>query len=230
MSSRRLPGKVLRPLAGGPMIVRQIERLQRSARIDSLVVATSDDRTDDVLVDVLTDAKIAVYRGPLDDVLARYVGAMDAFGPADHVVRLTGDCPLADWSVIDAVIEKHLQTGADYTANTYGRRTFPKGLDVDVVTEAALRLAHAEATDSYDREHVLPFVYGHPERFRLQGLEQDADEGEVRWTVDLPEDYAFVSAVYDALYPADPAFSSDDIRQLVRSRPDLANTGGERRV
>ncbi len=230
MSSRRLPGKVLRPLAGGPMIVRQIERLRRSARIDSLVVATSDDRTDDVLADVLTDSRIDVYRGPLEDVLARYVGAMDAFGPADHVVRLTGDCPLADWTVIDAVIEKHLQTGADYTANTYGRRTFPKGLDVDVVTEAALRLAHAEATDPYDREHVLPFVYGHPKRFRLQGLEQARDEGEVRWTVDLPDDYAFVSAVYDALYPGDPAFSSDDIRQLVRSRPDLAKAGGEQRV
>ena len=230
MSSSRLPGKVLRPLAGSPMILRQIERLRRARRIDSLVVATSDDRSDDVLADVLTAAGIALFRGSLEDVLARYIGALDAFGPADYVVRLTGDCPLADWTVIDAVIERHLQTGADYTADTLGRRTFPKGLDVDVVTSAALREAQTEATDPYDREHVLPFIYGHPDRYRLQGLTQDADEGEVRWTVDLPDDYAFVSAVYDALYPANPAFSSDDVRRFVRSRPDLADYGGERRV
>ena len=230
MSSSRLPGKVLRPLTGSPMILRQIERLRRARRIDSLVVATSDDRTDDVLADVLAAAGVALFRGSLDDVLARYVGALDAFGPADHVVRLTGDCPLADWTVIDAVIARHLETGADYTADTWGRRTFPKGLDVDVVTSAALREAHAEATDPYDREHVLPFIYGRPGRFHLEGLTQDADEGEVRWTVDVADDYAFVSAVYDALYPANPAFGSDDVRRLVRSRPDLADYGGERRV
>ena len=230
MSSSRLPGKVLRPLTGSPMILRQIERLRRARGIDSLVVATSDDRSDDDLADVLAAAGVALFRGPLDDVLARYVGALDAFGPAEHVVRLTGDCPLADWTVIDAVIARHLETGADYTADTWGRRTFPKGLDADVVKSAVLRQAHAEATAPFDREHVLPFVYGRPDRYRLQGLTQEADEGEVRWTVDLPDDYAFVSAVYDALYPVDPAFSSDDVRRLVRSRPDLANYGGERRV
>ena len=230
MSSSRLPGKVLRPLAGSPMILRQIERLRRARRVDSLVVATSDDRSDDGLADVLAAAGVALFRGPLDDVLARYVGALDAFGPAEHVVRLTGDCPLADWTVIDAVIARHLETGADYTADTWGRRTFPKGLDADVVKSAVLRQAHAEATAPFDREHVLPFVYGRPDRYRLQGLTQEADEGEVRWTVDLPDDYAFVSAVYDALYPVEPAFSSDDVRRLVRSRPDLANYGGERRV
>ncbi len=230
MSSSRLPGKVLRPLAGSPMILRQIERLRRARRVDSLVVATSDDRSDDDLADVLAAAGVALFRGPLDDVLARYVGALDAFGPAEHVVRLTGDCPLADWTVIDAVIARHLETGADYTADTWGRRTFPKGLDADVVKSAVLRQAHAEATAPFDREHVLPFVYGRPDRYRLQGLTQEADEGEVRWTVDLPDDYAFVSAVYDALYPVEPAFSSDDVRRLVRSRPDLANYGGERRV
>ncbi len=230
MSSHRLPGKVLRDLAGAPMILRQIERVRRARRIDSLVVATSDDRSDDVLADVLAGAGVGLFRGSLDDVLARYVGALEAFGPADHVVRLTGDCPLADWDVIDAVIVRHLESGADYTASTWGKRTFPKGLDVDVVTTAALREADAEAVDPYDREHVLPFIYGRPERYRLQGLTQPAEEGDVRWTVDLPDDYAFVSAVYDALYPGDPAFSSEDVRRFVRSRPDLAHLGGERRV
>ncbi len=230
MTSTRLPAKVLRPLAGAPMILRQIERVGRCRRLDGLVVATSTASSDDPLGEVLQGAGGKVFRGSLDDVLGRYVGALDAFGPAEHVVRLTGDCPLADWSVIDAVIERHLQTGADYTANTWGRRTFPKGLDTDVVRCEVLRQANAEAHEPFDREHVLPFVYGRPERFHLEGLRQHADEGEVRWTVDLPEDYAFMEAVYAALYPATPAFTSQDVRDLIGRRPDLANYGGMRRI
>lgn len=231
MSSTRLPGKVLRPLAGAPMIQRQVERLRRCRRIDRLVVATSDDRSDDVLADICNSAPVAVFRGSLDDVLGRYIGAVDAFGEqAGHVVRLTGDCPLADPELIDAVIARHIETGADYTANTWGRRSFPKGLDADIVRTAVLREAGAEAVDSYEREHVLPFVYRRPERYDLQGLTQDADEGEVRWTVDTPDDLAFVSAVYDGLYPANPAFTSEEVRAFVRADPNLATLGGERRV
>jgi spore coat polysaccharide biosynthesis protein SpsF len=229
MSSTRLPGKVLRPLCGGPMILRQIERVRRSRRIDRLVAACSDDRTDDVLSDVLEGAGVEVFRGPLDDVLGRYAGALEAKGPADHVVRLTGDCPLTDWAVIDAVIDTHLESGADYTANTWGRRTFPKGLDVDVVTGAVLIQAAREAGEPYDREHVLPYVYGRPEQFRLQGHAQAAEEGELRWTVDFSGDLDFVGAVYDGLYPTDPAFTSDDVRRFLAGHPELANAGGHRR-
>lgn len=230
MSSTRLPGKVLRPLCGGPMILRQIERVRRSAGIGRLVVATSVDKTDDVLVDVLEGAGVEVYRGDLDDVLSRYIGALQAKGPAEHVLRLTGDCPLIDWQVIDAVIDRHLATGVDYTANTWGRRSFPKGLDADVVKSQVLMDAAARATDPYEREHVLPYIYRHPERYSLQGCEQEADEGELRWTVDLPEDLAFVSEVYEALYPETPAFTSEDVRRLLRSRPELANAGAMRRI
>jgi len=230
MSSTRLPGKVLMPLAGAPMILRQIERVRRARRIDSLVIATSDDPGDDILTETVEGAGVPVFRGSLDDVLGRYAGALQAHGPADHVVRLTGDCPLADCTVIDAVIERHLETGADYTANTWGRRTFPKGLDADVVKAEVLMQAAAEARDPYEREHVLPFVYRRPERYCLEGLTQAAEEGEVRWTVDFPHDYAFMAEVYEALYPGDPAFTSDDVRAFVRGRPDLAALGGERRV
>ena len=230
MSSTRLPGKVLRPLAGAPMILRQIERLRRCVSIDRLVVATSDDRTDDVLADVLECAGVEVFRGSLEDVLARYAGALRAKGPADHVLRLTGDCPLLDWRVVDAVTSRHLETGADYTANTWGRRTFPKGLDADIVKSEILLEADAEASDPYEREHVLPFIYRRPERYRLQGYEQAQDEGELRWTVDLPEDHDFVSAVYDGLFPGDPAFSSDEVRRFLMGRPDLAAFGGHRRI
>lgn len=230
MSSTRLPGKVLRPLAGTPMILRQIERTRRSRLIDRLVVAISDDKTDDVLADVLEGKGVEVCRGPLEDVLGRYLGALQAKGPADHVVRMTADCPFIDWQVIDAVIQTHLDAGADYTANTLERRTFPKGLDVDVVTSAVLSEAAAEATDPYDREHVLPFVYRRPDRYSLQGFAQERDEGELRWTVDLPEDLAFASEVYDALYPENAAFTSDDVRRFLAGRPDLAEAGGHRRI
>jgi len=230
MSSTRLPGKVLKPLAGAPMLLRQIERVRRSRRIDALVVATSDQPGDDPLAEAVEGAGVALFRGPLDDVLARYAGALEAFGPAGHVVRLTGDCPLADWTVVDAVIERHLDARADYTSNTYARRTFPKGLDVEVVTADAFLSNAAEARDPYEREHVTPFLYGHPERFRIAAWRQAAEEGEVRWTVDRPDDYEFVSAVYEALYPANPAFTSEDVRVFLRAQPELHLLGGDRRI
>ena len=230
MSSTRLPGKVLMPLAGAPMILRQIERIARCRRIDSLVVATSELPSDDSLAESVSEAGVSLFRGPLDDVLGRFIGALDAFGPAEHLVRLTGDCPLADWTLIDALIERHLQRGADHSCNTLGRRSFPKGLDAEVVRSEVLREVAAETSDPYDREHVTPFIHSRPGRFRLEGLTQDADEGDVRWTVDMPDDYDFASKVYAALYPSNPAFTSDDVRAFVRSRPDLAMLGGERRI
>ena len=229
MSSTRLPGKVLMPLAGAPMLVRQMERIDRARCIDRLVVATSTDPSDDAIAQTCRREGVAVHRGPLDDVLARFVGALDAF-PADHVVRLTGDCPLADWDVIDATIDAVVARGADYGSNTPPHRTFPKGLDVEVMTAAALRAAAAEATTPEEHEHVTWGIHTRPERWRLAFHSQAAEEGEVRWTVDRPDDYAFVATVYDALYPGDHAFTSEAVRAFVRTRPDLREYGGDRRV
>jgi spore coat polysaccharide biosynthesis protein SpsF len=230
MSSTRLPGKVLADLAGAPMILRQIERLKRAKRLKRIVVATSDQTSDDPLAVCLIAAGIAVHRGPLDDVLARYIGTIDAFGPVRTVVRLTADCPLADPDLIDQTLALHERSGADYTSNTPARRSFAKGLDVEIFESVALRIAVDETADPYDHEHVTPFLYRHPNRFKIEGLEQDADEGDVRWTVDRPDDLDFVRAVYDGLYAADPAFTSDDVRAFVRNRPDLVDLGGDRRV
>ncbi len=229
LSSSRLPGKVLLHLAGAPMILRQVERVRRAARIDRLVVATSDQPSDDRLAETLAEAGVETYRGPLDDVLARFIGALDAW-PADHVVRLTGDCPLVDPGLIDATIGLHLQTGADYAQNRLVDKGFPKGQDVEVITAAALRQAAARASTPEEHEHVTWGVWNHPETYKVVRLEPPVDQGQVRWTVDRPDDYEFVRAVYDALYPADPAFTSDDIRAFVRSHPDLAAYGGDRRI
>jgi spore coat polysaccharide biosynthesis protein SpsF len=229
MNSSRLPGKVLKPLAGRPLILRQIERVRRSRRIDQLVVATSDRTSDDRLVAVLHAAGVEVFRGPLDDVLARFLGALDAH-PAQQVVRLTADCPLIDPELIDATIDLHLRTGADYSQNRLVSAGFPKGQDVEVITAATLRRAGAEAATPQEHEHVTWGIWNHPELYRISRLEPPVDEGDVRWTVDRPDDLEFVRAVYEALYPANPAFSSDDVRAFVRAHPQWANWGGDRRV
>jgi spore coat polysaccharide biosynthesis protein SpsF len=218
MSSTRLPGKVMRPLAGEPMIGRQIERLRRAASLDRLVVATSTGAEDDPLAAYCEGLGAPVFRGPLDDVLGRFAAAAEAFGPAEAVVRLTADCPLADPEVVDEVVRTHLASGADYTSNVLPNRTFPKGLDVEAVRTEALLSAAREAADPYEREHVTPFLYRRPERFRIASVERSPSLADLRWTVDTPEDYAFVCRVYDALYAANPAFTSQDILRLSREQ------------
>lgn len=213
MSSSRLPGKVMKPLAGRPMVERQIERLRRCETLSRLVVATSDDPSDDVLASFLKDIGVEVHRGPLADVLGRYVGAIEALGISGQVVRLTADCPLADPGVIDECVRLQAVLGVDYCSN--GRnRTYPRGLDVESFDAEDLLTAGREATDPYDREHVTPFLYRPGAPFTQGELVQARDESALRWTVDTPEDYAFVEKVYGALYPTKPDFTSDDIRAL----------------
>jgi len=218
MSSSRLPGKVLRPVLGEPMIGRQVERLRRSTRLTGLTIATSVDASDDVIEAYANQIGVACFRGPLDDVLARFIGALEAAGSPKTFVRLTADCPLADWRLLDACIDAHQAVGADYTHNSPGW-TYPKGLDVEICETAALRRADAEGRTAYDREHVTPYIYGHPELFRIEAVTRDPPL-RYRWTVDTPEDFAFVTAVYAALYPANPAFTSDDVLEWQATHPD----------
>lgn len=217
MSSTRLPGKVLRPVLGEPMISRQVERLARCTRIDQLVVATSDRPDDDILAAHVDSLGLPVFRGSLNDVLDRFHGALTAFGPADTMVRMTADCPLADPVLIDRVIAAHLDSGADYTSNTPPVRTFPHGLDVEVMAASVLDAAWREAVDPYEREHVTPFIYRRPERFTLGYVSDAPSLAHLRWTVDTPQDLDFVRHVYETLYPASPAFTSADVAALPRN-------------
>lgn len=213
MSSTRLPGKVMADLSGAPMIERQIERIARARSITRLVVATSDREDDAPLATQLERKGVAVFRGSLTDVLARFIGAVEAFGPAAHVMRLTADCPLTDWRLIDAVAAHHLKGGYDYTSNDLVR-TFAHGLDVEIATTQALRAAHLEADDPAEREHVTPFIYRRPDRFHLGSVTQTPDQSAHRWTVDTPADLAFVRRVYQRLYSVNPAFTSEDVLAL----------------
>lgn len=230
MSSTRLPGKVMLPLAGAPMIQRQIERIAAANRIADLVVATSDQASDDVLADFLKTLGVTIHRGPLDHVLNRFVGAVEAYGPASYVVRLTADCPFTDPEVIDATIDVAVKAKADYASNTPPERTFPKGLDVEVFTPDALVRAAVNPSPQAV-EHVTWDMYRQPQHYRDAFHNQTAFEDEVRWTVDRPDDYEFAAAVYDALYKAEgPLFTSNDIRAFVRENPQWAAHGGDPRV
>lgn len=218
ISSRRLEGKVLAELFGQPMILRQVERLKRSKHIDRLVVATSTDLSDDSLARTCENAELDCYRGSLEDVLDRM---LQAAGQTEHIVRLTADCPLADPEIIDRVISEHVSSGNDYTSNTLVR-TFPDGLDVEVVRHAALAIAAREARQPYEREHVTPFLYKHPDRFKLGNVTSEIDRSELRWTVDEQVDLKLVRAIYAALYPSNPRFTTLDVLHLLTSRPELA--------
>ncbi|MGQ0826031.1 MAG: GNAT family N-acetyltransferase, partial [Actinomycetota bacterium] len=163
----------------------QLARRGGTAGADGVVAPTTLVR-DDAVAEVAAAAGRPVVRGSERDVLSRFVAAADAY-PTDHVVRLTADCPLTDPELVVAVIEHHVEREADYTSNVFPR-TFPKGLDVEVLQTSTLRAADAEATDGAEREHVTPFVYRRPERFRLANLRNDEPLGDEWWTVDTASD------------------------------------------
>jgi len=217
--SSRLPGKVLAPVLGKPMVERMLERVGRAQRLDELVVALPAGPADDALAAVAAAAGAQVTRGPEDDVLGRFAGAV-AGRDADAVVRLTADCPLHDPALIDAAVDAFTAMGCDYLSNTLDP-TYPDGLDVEVFTAEALARADAEATLPHQREHVTPYLHG--DGFTARSFSGAADFSHLRWTVDEPADLAFVREVYAALYPENPAFSWLDVLALVTSRPELGS-------
>lgn len=217
LSSSRLPGKVMKPLLGQPMLARQIERIRRAGRLDALILATSSDASDDPLEALCQELGMVCHRGPLDDVLARFWQAAQPYRP-DHVVRLTGDCPLADPVLIDAVIGHHLASGADYTSNCL-IPSYPDGLDVETMRWTALDAAHREARSPAEREHVTLFIHRRRDRFACENIAAPHDLSALRWTVDEAADFALVEAVYRALYPAKPDFTTADILAWLDANP-----------
>ena len=223
-TSSRLPGKVLLPLEGEPMILRQLERIKRAESIDAIVVATSIDPSDDELARLLNDHGYDVVRGPLDDVLARFIEALDDF-PAETVVRLTADCPLISPVVIDLVVNEFHASGADYLSNTLNP-TYPDGLDVEVVKASVLREVAEEATDQPEREHVTLGIYRKPEKYAVKNFAapQGLNNSDLRWTVDNPDDFEFVSQIYAALWKSNPAFEYQDVLEYLNTNPQLNRT------
>ena len=220
VSSSRLPGKVLKPLLGEPMLARQIERLKRSKRLDQLLVATSDQPEDEAITTLCARLDIPCFRGPLEDVLQRFYLAALPFHPT-QIVRLTGDCPLADPELIDELIAFHLNGGYDYSSNCW-EPSYPDGLDAEIVSFPTLQLLMEKAITQAEREHVTYFIRRHPQHFKIGQLNRTPSLAHLRWTVDEPSDFALVEQIYSRLYPDLPAFTTQDILTLLEREPELA--------
>ena len=232
MSSSRLPGKVMLDIAGQPMLVHVVERTRRAKTIDTVVVATTIDASDDSIEALCAKRGYPCYRGSLFDVLDRYYQAARAY-QADVIVRITADCPLIDPAVIDKTVNAFLGSQIaipyDFAANRlpppWGR-TYPVGLDVEVCTFSSLALAWSEAQLPHQREHVMPFFYDQPQRFRILHVNHPVDYGSLRWTVDTPQDLELVRQIFLRM-AGHQDFSWLDIIELFETEPELARINAE---
>jgi spore coat polysaccharide biosynthesis protein SpsF (cytidylyltransferase family) len=226
MGSTRFPGKVLADLGGAPLLARLLERLALVPGT-ALAVATSTEPADDPIAALAAGLGVPCVRGPLEDVLARFVLAARELD-LDPVVRITGDCPLADPGLIAELLDVYRDADppAAYVSNVRPP-TFPDGLDVEIVSRAALERADRESTDPVEREHVTTHVARRPERYRQVNVVAEDDRSGERWTVDYPADLELVRAVYAELYPLHgAAFGRREVRALLDARPELAPAGG----
>lgn len=217
-TSTRLPGKVLKPVCGQPLILRQIERVRRMKTLDRLILATSDDESDDPLAALCAASGIECFRGDLNDVLKRFYDAAKPHNPA-HVVRLTGDCPLFDPGVGDEVVNFYLKGGYDYATNCV-EPTYPDGLDIEVFKFSCLEAAFRQAKLASEREHVTPWIRKQPQH-KIGHFKGPQDWSALRWTVDEPADFELVKNIYEHLYPANPEFTFNDVLAYLDKNPAL---------
>jgi spore coat polysaccharide biosynthesis protein SpsF len=221
MRSTRLPGKVLKPILGRPMLALLVERLGRVRQIDAIVIATTENSADDCIAALAQQLGVQSYRGSEDDVLGRVLGAARSVH-ADLIVEVTGDCPLIDPGVIDQLIATYKTNLTDYCANVLSR-TYPRGMEAQVFSVDVLARAADSTQDPIDREHVSLYIYEHPDTFRLlnvaSGLPPHA--AELRLTVDTQEDFDLILRIFETLYPDNPGFSLMDILALFERQPEL---------
>jgi spore coat polysaccharide biosynthesis protein SpsF len=219
MGSTRLPGKVLMDLGGTTVLARVVNRLRRATRVDEIVVATTSSVADEAIVRECERLEVSSYRGSANDVLDRYHQAARIFG-AGAVVRITCDCPVIDPELVDETIELFQRQHGDYASNAFPR-TYPRGVDVEVFTVTALEQVWRDACEPYEREHVTPYFYEHPELFRLVSKCGRIDYSQYRWTLDTAEDFVLLRTVYARFCNQDD-FSWSDIIQLMEREPGLA--------
>ena len=219
MASTRLPGKVMLEVAGTPLLGHVVRQARQARGLDLTVVATSDQPVNDVISCYCTEAGVPCFRGSEADVLDRYFQAAKHFG-AEVVVRLTADCPLLDPAVIDRVVEVFRTGDCDYASNTL-EPTYPDGLDTEVFGLGALARAWREAHLKSEREHVTPYIWKHPEMFRLASVKREPSLSGLRWTVDEPVDLEFVRRIYSHL-GSRPVFGMAEVLAVLRKYPELS--------
>lgn len=221
MGSTRLPGKTMADIRGQPLLWRIIDRVAASRLVDEVIVATTVDASDDPLVEFLERKSVPCYRGSAQDVLDRYYKAA-RLSSADIIIRITADDPFKDPDIIDLVVGSLLaDTSLDYASNTIDP-TFPEGLDVEAFSHAALARAWSEAKVRSEREHVTPYIWKHPELFRIHNVQHAGENlSKLRWTLDYEEDLKFAREIYARLDHGQ-LFKMKDIIELLRIEPALA--------
>jgi spore coat polysaccharide biosynthesis protein SpsF len=218
MGSTRLPGKILMPVLGKPLLQWELERVSRCKEVDGVVLATTTLAADDPVAELAKTLGVFTFRGSSENVLERYYQAAVKH-QADLIVRITGDCPLIDPAVIDRVIQAFKAGNFDYVSNT-AKRTYPRGMDVEVFSFKVLLEAYREAKRSYEIEHVTPFIYQRPERYRLANVTLDPPHGDLRWTVDTIEDFTLIEKILQQIGKKAPQFILEDLLNLMNTHPE----------
>jgi spore coat polysaccharide biosynthesis protein SpsF len=219
MGSTRLPGKVMLPILGRPMLEWHLLRLRQARQIDRIVVATTTEPQDEAIVELCRSLGIAYFRGSESDVLSRYAGAAGSSAAAT-VVRVTSDCPLIDPQLVDLAIASYGQKRPDVDYLRLAPEDFPRGLDTEVFSRQALMEADRQAADPPEREHVTPYIYRHPRRFRCVSLAGAERLGAHRWCVDEAADYELVGRIVEGLAPNSADFTWRDCLALLALHPE----------
>ncbi|MFD2654518.1 cytidylyltransferase domain-containing protein [Gracilibacillus thailandensis] len=219
MGSTRLPGKVLRTVLGKPLIKYQVDRIRHASYMDEIVIATTDNRKDDVIVEFCRSEKLHYIRGSEKDVLSRFHQAAEET-EADVIVRLTADCPVIDAQTIDHVIKAFVTSEhADYAANVL-ERTYPRGYDIEVFTRQTLAKLNKIACRNSDREHVTTYIRDHPDQFDIVNVLHHTDYSNYRLTVDTVEDFQLIEKIIQSFEPKKPYYMLEDIIKLLEHHPD----------
>jgi len=220
LGSSRLPGKTLMTIKGETLLGHLINRVKISRYITDIIIATTTHKKDDAIIAFVKEKGLKVYRGSEEDVLDRFYKTAVEYG-AESIVRVTPDCPMLDPDIMDRVISKYLEGTYDYVSNTMPP-TYPDGYDAEVFSFSALEKAWKETTLYSEREHVTPYIYKHPDLFRLYNVKKDGEDlSWMRFTVDTPRDYEFVSKIFEKLNRVNAIFYMDDILKLLKESPEL---------
>lgn len=220
MGSSRLPKKVLADIEGKPMLWHIIKRVKQAKKVDKIIVATTNLKDEKKVIKVAKESNVDFFQGSENDVLDRYYQAAKKYG-ADVIVRVTGDCPVVDPSLMDSAINFFKKGNYDHVSTAYPRATFPDGLDLWVFKFSALKKAWEEAKLASEREHVTSYIWNHPELFKIASFENDKDLSFMRWTVDESKDLEFIRAIYKRLYQPGKFFLMKDVLDLFKKEPEL---------
>ena len=224
MSSTRLPGKIMLPILGKPLIIRMIERVKSAKLIGELIIATSTNSDDDEIENLCVENNFTFYRGHLTDLLDRHYQTAKIYN-ADAVVKIPSDCPLIDPTIIDRVLQHYINSDEfDYVSNLHPA-SYPDGNDVEIFSFEALEFAWKNAAKDYEREHTTPFFWENKDVFSVGNVLWESGmnfSSTHRWTIDFPEDYEFIRKIYEELYTKNSSFSLNDILNLLKQKPEIA--------